>query len=80
MFQPLDLVAVHQQIKSSGIACSLGKLVDFLDLQVRIFNKFEIIHLLLILSSLHFLISSQFLITKCLIWYVLCKEKLGVDN
>ena len=42
-------------------------------------NKFERI-LLLIFSSLLCLINSHFLITKCLIFYVLCKEKLGVDN
>ena len=41
-------------------------------------NKFERI-LLLILSSLLCLINSHFLITKCLILYLLCKEKLG-DN
>ena len=39
-------------------------------------NKFERI-LFLIFISLRCLISSHFLITKCLILYVLCKEKLG---
>ena len=42
-------------------------------------NKFERI-LLLIFSSFLCLINSQFLITKCLILYLLCKEKLSVDN
>ena len=42
-------------------------------------NKFERI-LLLIFCSLLCLINSQFLIAKCFILYVLCKEKLGVDN
>ena len=42
-------------------------------------NKFERISLL-IFSSLLCLISSHFLITKCLILYVLCEENLGVDN
>ena len=41
-------------------------------------NTFEKI-LLLILSSLPCLINSQFLITKCLIFYVLCKEKFAID-
>ena len=36
--------------------------------------------LLLIFSSLLCLINSHFLITKCLNLYVLCKEKLAVDN
>ena len=36
--------------------------------------------LLLILSSLVCLINYHFLITKYLILYVLCREKLGVDN
>ena len=36
--------------------------------------------ILLIFSSLLCLINSYFLITKCLILHVLCKEKLGVDN
>ena len=40
-------------------------------------NKFEIF-LLLIFSSLLCLISSRFLITKCLNFYVFCKEKLVV--
>ena len=42
-------------------------------------NKFERI-LFLIFSSLLCLITSHFLITKCLILYVLCKKKLVVDN
>ena len=42
-------------------------------------NKFERIFLL-ILDSLLCLINSQFLITKCHILYVLCEEKLGVNN
>ena len=42
-------------------------------------NKFERIWLL-IFSSLLCLINSHFLITKCLILYVLYKEKLVVDN
>ena len=42
-------------------------------------KKFERI-LLLIFSSLLCLINSHFLITRCHILYVLCKEKLGVDN
>lgn len=32
--QPLELVSLQQQIKSDGINCPLGKLVDFLDQQV----------------------------------------------
>ena len=42
-------------------------------------NKFER-NLLLIFISLLCLINSYVLITKCLILYVICKEKLGVDN
>ena len=42
-------------------------------------NKFKII-LLLLFSSLFCLINSHFLITKCHVLYVLCKEKLSVDN
>ena len=42
-------------------------------------NKFERI-LFLIFKSLLCLINSRFLITKCLILYVLCEEKLSVDN
>ena len=42
-------------------------------------NKFKRI-LLLIFSSLLCLSNSHFFITKCLILYVLCNEKLGVDN
>lgn len=37
-FQPLELVSLHQQIKSDGISCSLGKLVDFLDQQCITFT------------------------------------------
>lgn len=33
--QPQELVSLHQQIKSDGLNCPLGKLVDFLDEQVR---------------------------------------------
>ena len=36
--------------------------------------------LLLIFISMLYLINSHFLITKCLILYVLCKEKQGVDK
>ena len=36
--------------------------------------------LLFILSSLLCLINSHSLFTRCPILYVLCKEKLGVDN
>ncbi len=32
--QPQELVLLQQQIKSDGINCPLGKLVDFLDQQV----------------------------------------------
>ena len=42
-------------------------------------NKFERI-LCLLFSSLLFLISCHFVITKCPILFVLCKEKLDVDN
>ena len=42
-------------------------------------NKFERI-LLLIFNSLLSLINSHCLITICIIFYVLCKEKLGFDN
>ena len=42
-------------------------------------NKFESI-LLSIFSGLLCLINFHFLFTKSLILYVLCKEKLGVDN
>ena len=42
-------------------------------------NKFERI-VISISRSLLCLINSHFLITKCLILYELCKEKLGVDN
>ena len=42
-------------------------------------NMFERI-LLLIFSSLLCLIISHFLITKCLILYMLCKEKLGIKT
>ena len=42
-------------------------------------NKFERISLL-IFSSLLCLINSHFLITKCLIFFFLCKEKLTVDK
>ena len=42
-------------------------------------NKFERI-LLLIFNGLSWLINMHFLITKCLILYVFCKEKLFVDN
>lgn len=37
--QPLDLVSLQQQIKSDGINCPWGKLVDFLDQQVCSFLK-----------------------------------------
>ncbi|KAM7446786.1 5'-flap endonuclease [Porites harrisoni] len=37
-FQPQELVSLHQQIKSDGINCSLGKLVDFLDEQCLTFT------------------------------------------
>ena len=42
-------------------------------------NKLERI-LLLIFSSFLCLINSYFLITKCHILYVKCKEKMGVEN
>ncbi|KAJ7357656.1 5'-flap endonuclease [Desmophyllum pertusum] len=37
-FQPLELVSLQQQIKSDGISCPLGKLVDFLDEQCITFT------------------------------------------
>lgn len=37
-FQPLELVSLQQQIKSDGINCPLGKLVDFLDEQCITFT------------------------------------------
>ena len=62
--------------------CSPSCIVKFSQLEsipYFLLNKFRRIFLL-IFSGLLCLINSHFLITKSLILYVLCKEKLGVDN
>ena len=76
-------IATNQGFSGEGLGLALSVLVVLLnspDLNQHFsLNKSERI-LLLILNSLLCSINSHFLITKCLILYVLCKERLDVDN
>ena len=77
MWSVCRYLLLFAQFKPLSPSC----IVKFSQLEPTFFieNKFER-SLLLIFSSLLCLIKSHFLMTKCLILYVLCQEKLGVDN